>query len=57
VVLTKCDKLKAHDLTKILDGVGKGLRDHPAAFPQLITTSSVNNDGVALLRATIAGIE
>ncbi len=56
-VLTKADKVKAQDRDKILTQVRSRLATHPAAFPELILTSSEKGDGIATLRATIATLE
>lgn len=53
-VLTKIDKVKPSDLDRILTQVREKLAPHPAAFPELILTSSEKGDGIATLRATIA---
>ncbi len=57
VVLTKADKIKAKDQEKILAQVRALLSKHPAAYPELIMTSSEKGVGIATLRAIIAGIE
>ncbi len=56
IVLTKADKVKAADRAKVLTQVSDALAKHPAAFPQLIVTSSAKGNGIATLRATIASI-
>jgi len=56
VVLTKADKLKASDRDAILVQVREALQKHPAAFPELVVTSSEKGDGIETLRALIAGI-
>ena len=53
-VLTKADKVKDADRERILDQVREKLSKHPAAFPELILTSSEKGDGIATLRTTIA---
>ena len=55
-VLTKTDKVKARDLDRVLDQVRAGLSKHPAAYPELVLTSSETGDGIATLRALIAGM-
>ncbi|MGC9419921.1 MAG: ribosome biogenesis GTP-binding protein YihA/YsxC [Rhodovulum sp.] len=55
-VLTKADKVKAKDLDRVLDQVRGRLATHPAAFPEIVLTSSEKGDGIATLRAIIAGI-
>ena len=56
-VLTKADKIKAGERDKVLDQVRGKLAKHPAAFPELILTSSEKGDGIATLRAVIATLE
>ncbi|MFD0859759.1 ribosome biogenesis GTP-binding protein YihA/YsxC [Roseovarius aquimarinus] len=56
VVLTKADKLRGTQLETILSQVRGELKRHPAAFPELILTSSEKGDGIPTLRATIAGL-
>ncbi|MBK5926728.1 ribosome biogenesis GTP-binding protein YihA/YsxC [Rhodobaculum claviforme] len=55
-VLTKADKVKAADRARILDGVRTALARHPAAYPELIVTSSETGEGLATLRAEIAAL-
>ena len=57
VVLTKADKNKQAQTDKVLDQVRKALSKHPAAFPELVLTSSEKGQGLAELRAIIAGLE
>jgi GTP-binding protein len=40
-----------------LEQVRGKLAKHPAAFPELILTSSEKGDGIATLRAVIASLE
>jgi GTP-binding protein len=54
VVMTKADKVKTGERDQILDQVRKALSKHPAAYPELILTSSEKGDGIETLRATIA---
>ncbi|MGR3640594.1 ribosome biogenesis GTP-binding protein YihA/YsxC [Alterinioella nitratireducens] len=56
-VLTKSDKVKEKDREKVLAQVREALARHPAAFPELVLTSSEKGDGIATLRAIIAGID
>lgn len=56
-VLTKADKPKKAGLEKVLEQVRGKLRAHPAAFPELIVTSSETKEGLDVLRAVIAGLE
>ena len=56
VVLTKSDKIKAAERDKMLAQVRAALAKHPAAFPEIVLTSSAKGDGIDVLRAVIAGI-
>jgi len=53
-VLTKADKPKAGALQPVLDQVRDRLRTHPAAFPEIVVTSSETGEGIDTLRAIIA---
>lgn len=57
VVLTKADKVKADDQPKVLEQVRAALASHPAAFPEIVQTSSETGEGVATLRALIATLK
>ena len=57
VVLTKIDKIKQPEQDKVLLQVRTKLAKHPAAFPELIITSSEKGEGIATLRAVIAHFE
>jgi GTP-binding protein len=56
VVLTKADKIKPSQHAGVLEQVRSKLAKHPAAFPELIMTSSDKGDGIPTLRSIIAGI-
>ena len=53
-VLTKADKVKAADRDRVLAQVRTALSKHPAAFPEIVLTSSEKGDGIDTLRAIIA---
>ena len=55
-VLTKADKVKASDRDRVLTQVRAALAKHPAAYPEIVLTSAENGDGIATLRAIVAGI-
>ncbi len=55
-VLTKADKVKAKDREKVLTQVREKLSKHPAAFPEIVLTSSEKGDGLETLRAIIANL-
>jgi GTP-binding protein len=52
--MTKADKIKASEMDKTLDQVRKALAKHPAAYPELVLTSSEKGIGIPELRAIIA---
>ena len=56
-VMTKADKVKEKDRAKVLEQVRGALAKHPAAYPEIILTSSEKGDGIATLRSVIAGLE
>lgn len=56
VVLTKADKIKSSQRDSVLQQVRGKLAQHPAAYPELVLTSSEKGDGIATLRSIIAGI-
>ncbi|GAA6161912.1 MULTISPECIES: ribosome biogenesis GTP-binding protein YihA/YsxC [Ruegeria] len=56
-VMTKADKVKANEREKVLDQVRGALSKHPAAFPEIVLTSSEKGDGIPTLRSIIAHLE
>ncbi|MFD1195736.1 ribosome biogenesis GTP-binding protein YihA/YsxC [Seohaeicola saemankumensis] len=54
VVLTKTDKIKTSEREAVLAQVRAALVKHPAAFPEIVLTSSEKGEGIATLRAIIA---
>jgi len=54
VVLTKCDKPSKAEVTKSLEKTMGIMANHPAAFPEIILTSSEKGDGIDTLRSVIA---
>lgn len=57
VVLTKIDKLKTGELEAVQKQVAVALAKHPAAYPEIILTSSETGTGLPTLRTTIAAME
>lgn len=57
VVMTKIDKVKKGDLDTALERTRKALSAHPAAFPEIVLTSSEKGHGIDVLRAIIAAID
>jgi GTP-binding protein len=57
VILTKADKVKASDREAIFAQVRAALQKHPAAFPEILLTSSEKGDGIETLRALIATLD
>ena len=56
-VLTKTDKVREKDRDQILAQVRGALARHPAAFPEIVLTSSEKGDGISVLRSIIATLE
>ncbi len=56
-VLTKADKVKEKEREKVLDQVRTALSKHPAAYPEIVVTSSEKGWGIPTLRAIIATLE
>ncbi|MCB5200537.1 GTP-binding protein [Loktanella sp. DSM 29012] len=56
VVMTKIDKVRGAALEESLAKTRAALAKHPAAYPELILTSSDKGDGIDVLRAIIATI-
>ena len=55
-VMTKADKIKTSDHDKVLAQVREALAKPPAAYPELVLTSSEKGDGIETLRSIIADI-
>jgi GTP-binding protein len=53
-VLTKADKVSAAEREATILQVRGALAKHPAAYPELVVTSSEKGDGIEMLRAIIA---
>ena len=53
VVLTKADQVKAGELTPRVAATSAALASHPAAFPELVVTSSRTGAGMPQLRAAM----
>lgn len=56
-VMTKADKVKAKERDKVMDQVRSALSKHPAAYPEIVLTSSEKGDGIPTLRSIIAHLE
>ncbi|WP_163848929.1 ribosome biogenesis GTP-binding protein YihA/YsxC [Pseudooceanicola aestuarii] len=56
-VLTKTDKLKKGEFDRMLAQVRGALSRHPAAYPEIIATSSEKGEGIATLRSIIATLD
>jgi GTP-binding protein len=54
VVMTKADKVNKAEREANIAQVRAALAKHPAAFPELVVTSSEKGDGIETLRAIIA---
>ena len=56
-VLTKADKVKEKERFEVIEQVKSKLAAHPAAYPELVITSSEKGWGIETLRAIIANLE
>jgi len=56
LVLTKTDKPKTAEMTQVTSAAMAALAAHPAAYPEIILTSSEKKLGLEVLRAAIADI-
>jgi GTP-binding protein len=56
VVLTKCDQVKAAELERRIAATAGALAKRPAAYPEIIATSSREGAGMPELRAAIARV-
>ena len=54
VILTKADKTKEIEREKTIQQVSAALQAHPAAFPEILITSSERGWGIPILRSVIA---
>lgn len=53
-VLTKVDKINREERAAVIEQVKGALAKHPAAYPEIIVTSSEKGEGIETLRAIIA---
>ncbi|MEK1866097.1 MAG: ribosome biogenesis GTP-binding protein YihA/YsxC [Ensifer adhaerens] len=53
VVLTKTDKIKAAGVPRLIAETLEKIKKHPAAFPEVLATSSEKGEGLDELRAAI----
>ena len=57
VVMTKADKVNTATREANIAQVQAALKKHPAAYPEIVLTSSEKGEGIESLRAIIAGLE
>lgn len=55
-VLTKTDKIKDSEIAAVVDKTRQTLAKHPAAYPEIILTSSEKKQGLETLRAVVHSI-
>jgi GTP-binding protein len=53
IVLTKADKIKPHEGQKVAEATLKAVSKRPAAYPEVLLTSSEKGTGISELRAAI----
>jgi GTP-binding protein len=56
-VLTKVDKISRSEREAVIKQVKGALGKHPAAYPEIVVTSSEKGEGIETLRALIATME
>lgn len=56
-VLTKIDKINRAERMAVIEQVKGALAKHPAAYPELVVTSSEKGEGIETLRAIIATLQ
>jgi GTP-binding protein len=56
IVLTKTDKIKDAGVPRLMAETLEKIKKHPAAFPEIIATSSEKTDGIDTLRHAIAHV-
>lgn len=56
-VLTKLDKINRVEREAVIAQVKGALAKHPAAYPEIVVTSSEKGEGIEILRAIIATLE
>lgn len=56
-VLTKVDKIHRDEREAVVEQVKGALTKHPAAYPEIVVTSSEKGEGIETLRAIIATLE
>jgi GTP-binding protein len=56
-VLTKVDKISRDEREAVIEQVKGALGKHPAAYPEIVVTSSEKGEGIETLRALIATME
>ena len=54
LVLTKSDKLSDEEITKVIEKTSNIISKYTAAFPEIIVTSSLKNNGIGILRTYLA---
>eukprot|EP01035_Chromulina_nebulosa_P067461 gene67461-92410_t len=53
IVLTKADKIKPPALAALIEDTAGKIAKHPAAYPEILATSSEKAEGIAEMRAAI----
>jgi len=53
IVLTKADEPKPDELQTRIDEITAALKKHPAAYPEVMSTSSRTGDGISELRSVL----
>lgn len=56
IVMTKIDKIKPTEAAATQEATLAALKKHPAAFPEVLMTSSEKNEGITQMRTTLGTI-
>ena len=53
IILTKCDKTKQQELEATITKLKKDVKNHPAAYPEILPTSAIKKTGIEDLQCVI----
>ena len=56
IILTKIDKVKKTEMTKLLDEINSKIEEHPACNPEFLLTSAIKKSGISEIRDVMFSI-
>ena len=56
IILTKIDKVKKTEMTKLLDEINSKIEEHPACNPEFLLTSAIKKTGISEIRDVMFSI-